>query len=115
MQVPAFTLKERMRLYLKHDIKITRRPAVGTNITLFLIANPCAIFHASRYAHVDHVLFHRAALAFALAAWIRNHAPISIASRAWPGNAEHGLLIADLPATGARWTSAGASISEERR
>src|SRR4051794_18575753 len=95
-----------MRLYLKNYVKIARWPAVGANVALFLIANPRSIFHACRYAHVDHVLFHHAALAFAFAARIRNHASLAMAGWAWPGNAEHGLLIADLAAAGACGTSA---------
>src|SRR5579864_233416 len=101
MQVLAFTLKKRMRLYLKHHIKIARRAAIRPNIALLLIANARAIFHACRHGHVNHVLFHHAAFAFALAARIRNYPSVSMARRAWPGNAEHGLLIAHLPATGA--------------
>src|SRR5436305_9950901 len=96
MQVLAFPLKKRMRLYLKHHIEIARRTAIRANIALFLIADAGAIFHSCRHAHVDQVLFHHAALTLAFAAWIRNYAPVSVAGWAWPGNTEHGLLIADL-------------------
>src|ERR1041385_1012077 len=90
-----------MRFYLKHHIKIAGRTTVRANVALLLIADARAIFHASRYAHVDHVFFHRAALAFALAARVGNYAPLAVARWTWPGNAEHGLLITDRPAAGA--------------
>src|SRR6476646_5840686 len=105
MKISAFPLKERMRLYLKNYIKVARRPAIGTNVALFLIANARAIFHACRHAHVDLVLFHHAALAFAFGARIRNYASLPMTCGAWPGNAEHGLLIAHLAAAGACGTS----------
>src|SRR5579871_2135518 len=101
MQVLPFALKKRMRFYLKHHIKIARRSAVGPNVSLFLVANAGTIFHACRHAHVDHVLFHHAAFTLAFDAWIGNDAPMSMAGWAWPGNAEHGLLIAYLAAAGA--------------
>src|SRR5436305_7294292 len=90
-----------MRLYLKHHIEIARRAAVATIIALFLIANTRSVFHACRHAHVDQVLFHHAAFTLAFAAGIGNYAPMSVAGWAWPGNAEHGLLIADLALAGA--------------
>src|SRR5689334_7069518 len=101
MQVPAFTLKERMRLYRQHHIKIARRAAVGPNIALLLVANARPIFHACRYANVDQVFLHHAAFALAFTARIGNYPPVSMARWARPGNAEHGLLIADLAASGA--------------
>src|SRR3954467_7171434 len=101
MQISAFALKKRMRLYLKHHIEIARRTTIRANIALLLISNPGAIFHACRYAHVNQVFFHHAALAFALAARIGNNASLPMAGWAWPGNAEHGLLIPDLAAAGA--------------
>src|SRR6185312_8340449 len=59
------------------------------------------------------VLFHHAAFAFALATGIGNYASLTMASWAWPGNAEHCLLIADLSATGARLTC-GWSLGSRR-
>src|ERR1041385_3279224 len=104
-----------MRFYLKHHIKIAGRTTVRANVALLLIADARAIFHASRYAHVDHVLFHRAALAFALAARVGNYASLAVARWTWPGNAEHGLLIADLPAAGAGLTCSRAFRSRRAR
>src|SRR5438270_12901114 len=101
MQISAFTLKKRMRFYLKHHIEVARRAAIGTDVALFLIANPRSIFHACRHAHVNHVLFHHAALAFALGARIRNNASLPMTCGTWSGNTEHRLLIADLAAAGA--------------
>src|SRR5438309_388202 len=96
MQILAFALEKWMRLYLKHHIEIARRAAIRSNVALFLIANARPVFHSCRHAYVNQMLFHHAALAFALAARIRNYASVSVAGWARPGNAEHGLLIADL-------------------
>src|SRR5882757_4865490 len=106
MQVFAFPLKKRMGLYVQHDVKISCRAAVGANVTLFLVAYPGAIFHARRYAHINHVLFHHAAFSLALRTRIGNYPSQALASWTRPGDAEHCLLITHLAAACARWARA---------
>src|SRR5712672_1675948 len=107
MQILAFAFKEGVRLHFQHHVKIARGTAIRANVTLFLVTNPRAVFHACRHAHINHVLFHHAAFALALAAWIGNHPPQPLAGWARPRDAEHGLLVPHLAATGTRGARAG--------
>src|SRR6476620_10973718 len=76
-------------------------PAVWPNIPLILITDARAVFHARGHIHVHHMFPHHAGFTLTLAAWIRNHAPRTLARWAWSRDAEDGLLITHLPAPAA--------------
>src|SRR5215472_423987 len=104
VQILAFTLKERMRLHFEYHVKVACLPAVHARITLLLVADTSAIFHAWGNVHINGALAHGARLALALAARIGDDPPHSLAGRTGARNTEQPLLITYLAAACARWT-----------
>ena len=96
MQVVALALKERMLFDMQHNVQVTRRPAERSRLAQPAETNARSVFHSRRNLGLHHALAQLAAFAFALGAWIGDHAASSLACGTCAGNAEEPLLIANL-------------------
>src|ERR1700683_4618238 len=109
MQIIPLTLEEFMRANPERDVEIAAGSAEAACVALALVANARAVFHARRDAHGDFVLVLDASIAAAGMTRIANDGSGAAAGAAGAGDREKSLLVADLPASLAVWTSRGSA------
>ena len=99
MQIVPFTLKERVLLYVQHNVQIASRTAERARLAHPIETDSRAILDSRRHFRIYNAIAHQSAFALALWTRIGDNAARSLAGWASAGDAEETLLIADLSAS----------------